>query len=436
MSAVNNFKKLRELAETTEFSGIFGAAIKSQWFAFIMKHAGTFLFSVSFALILLKIGFDIEQYWHTRNKNLSAKAGLLWSVLQGVALGTAIAGTLFLATVFFVPTSVIFVTTMGLDTVRNVGFFLWNVYQLASLRYAVRNDLTDALTKLKYNYYKNIYINNILKHFIGAAIGAFCTVASAFIFLFPKIGVTFAATTIVTIGAVKVSLAGLAGIAAASAMLAPIVVPIAVAVVSKISNLCKPLFSKVFSFFKSSDNSPKPTPVLELPKPVKQPKLVIKNFSDLALAENHKINFNAYSYHTNTREFIIKLIDANQQNVAFTYLRDAISNKIDLLLEQKSNGLSWIQAHQADKRQQKIDALQLLARFLNDNQVTADDKKISAMDELIKFIENKYPAIDDSFFLEESDTRNILNAAKVYAERFPNRGLLANYLPASPSLRS
>jgi hypothetical protein len=434
MSVVESFRKLRELAETTEFSGIFGSAIKSKWFAFIMQHAGTYLFSASLALTLLKIGFDIEQYWKARNKNLSQKSGLLWNLLQAGAIATAVAGSLFFATLFFVPTSAIFVATMGLDTVRNVGLLVWNVYKLASLRFSLRNDLKDPLTRIKYKRLKNIYIDNILRHTIGAAIGLFCTLASASIFLFPKIGIVFTASTIVTIGAVKLSLSGLAGITAAAAMLSPIVIPLAVLAVRKVSNVCRPLSNKVISFFKKTDDAPEL--VSTLVKPAKKPKLVIDNSDKLGEAMRHKLNFDAYSHHSNSRELIIKLIDANERDMAINYLRENIDIKIHELTMQIENSLSWFQYRQADKRQQKIDALSLILVFLDTTYVIPDgDKKISTVNELIKLIEKKYPAVDDSFFLEESDTRNILNALKAYGERFPERGVFSGYLPDSNSPR-
>ena len=425
-----------QTTESIEFSAMFGSNINSKWFEWLMTQTGTYLFSFALVLSFIKLSISLYQFVKNPNKNITRTSSLGWTILQTAIIGTALAGVLVAATTFALATPILFVTAMALDTLRNAGLLIWNISKLASLRFSLRKDLNDPLTKLRYDALKEVYLKNIKQHVIGSIIGVVMTAAASIIFLFPHISlVAGIGTTFITIAGAKIiSIAGIAGVAAPIALLAPLVSP----VLSAIKNLIN-RFSPGKNLHKviEQDSLIEKKPQINFPKIANdKPTLNINTRTSLDKTMQHQLNFSAFSLHSRHREIIIEhIVD---KDLATTAIQKMLDEKITILAADlqkgKMSGYTYFAEQQRPKREQKLHALLLLKQQLADKKdnstftpyeslfKNADrlyKEKFDDMDTLINHIETNFLSVKQSFFLEQSDTQNVIEALKVYAGKFP-----------------
>jgi hypothetical protein len=448
MSDSRNVKKSQnamqaaEAVESTEFTGILGSNVNPKWFDWLMQHSGTYLFTAALFLSILKLGISIYQYVKSLNKNVNENVSLGWAVLQTTMLSTAIIGTLVAAaTIFSVVTPALFVASMAADTLRNLGFLFWNIGKLASLRFQVRKKLKekDPLTELKYEALKEKYIEKINAHAVGSAVGLVMTTAVSIIFLFPHIGLTAIGAAVVG----KITVAGIAGIAAAGALtipLLPTVYRLAKWGLPKIGNGIRNAVKKVYSFFESKfskdeiitnenpnkNQEQQQQPLIQNTKPMRRPLLPttkhpsfeITNETALNDAISHELPFSAFTQHSRFRETIIDHI--NNKELATIALQKMVNEKINSLEVQMNeggtSGFRYFAEKQRPKRIDKLTALKLIKLHLDD--IDDNIRKSDDIMDLIKIIESYFPGVKESFFLDQSDTQNIIEALKVYAYKF------------------
>src|SRR3990167_10025266 len=92
-----------------------------------MQHMGNYLFTVNLLFLILKLGISIYQYVTSPTKTIHETGDLGWNILRAALIGTAVIGSLALASLFMVITPIVFVSTMTADTLSNIGHFFWNI---------------------------------------------------------------------------------------------------------------------------------------------------------------------------------------------------------------------------------------------------------------------------------------------------------------------
>jgi len=421
-------KKLIRVVQRTEFSFVFGSAIQRQWFLTVTQQAGNYLFSTALILWVLRLGFVIYDYATTKNKNLNANSSLLFRTWQTCIAVTAIIGKLAAATAFFAAAPILLLAAVAADTLRNTVLLGWNTYKFSELYFRFSNIHDDSLTTLKVEDLKKTYTNNMKEHAKSAAAGAFFTAAITGIFLLPHVGVPAVAAIGITVAGIKITLTGLAGLSAAGVMIAPIVFPTINKGLKKFDDVCEYVVDSIFSLML---NKPAPKPpqqkkekqkvaMMKKEIPVAKPKVtfLIETKEQLKAARKHKLNFNAHSYHSSYQDLIIERTAT--QELALLGLKKMVDKKIKTLAPQAKDNLSWPGWWQHKKRNQKLAALRDIKRFLENDFIVDknNNKRIETVDDLVEHIERDYPEVDHSFFLHESDTRNILKALKAYDEKF------------------
>lgn len=427
--------------ESTEFSTIFGSNVNPKWSETLMKYSGHYLFSAALILNAIKLGLAIYQFAKSANKSLNKDASFGWTLAQTAVMSTAIFGGLIAASAFVLVTPILFVTTMAIDTLRNIGLMFWNIGQLAALRFSLRKELKDPenhLTKIRYEKLKEKYLADIKGHGIAALIGTVMTSAASILFLFPQIGLGAVGAASIALIGVKISVAQIAGFAAACALgipTIPSVIQFAKWSMKKINQVIRRKAAK-----ENNEELILQNPVVEkLPIEQLSTKKIHVTFNittdkELETAMNYTLNFNAFSKKSNDREIIIESIQ--DQNLAKKALLQMIDKKMLALrteLQNAKNTDSYFQKQQGSKREQKLLALALIKNFLDGNansQTSAMDfeiikyneeisKKFDSASDLISYLEKNLPKVQQSFFLEQSDTQNIIEALKVYAGKFP-----------------
>ncbi|HLX52608.1 MAG TPA: hypothetical protein VKR58_01615, partial [Aquella sp.] len=334
--------------------------------------------------------------------------------------------------------------------------------------FQVRNQLKDPndyLTKLKYEALKKKYVDKIKGHAIGSLVGLAMTVAVSIIFLFPQIGLGAIGTAAFVVAGVKLTVAGIACITAGCALtipLLPTVYGFAKWGLSKIGNGINNGVKKLYSFFKSKvDKEQKSDPIISNEHEKQQQASIrniikpsiptahnsnfkIKDEHALNNAINHDIKFNAFSKHSRFRETIIDHIE--DKNLATTALQKMVNKKIESLAIELEEGKTGDYLHrysaekQRPKREQKLYALLLIKQQLRDSDENVFEKylncfkdfskihqnrsKFNDVGSLINYIESSLPGVTQSFFLDQSDTQNIIEALKVYAYKFSENNII------------
>lgn len=447
-------------AQSAEFFGIFGSNANPKWFEWLMQYAGTYLFTIALLLSFIKLGILSYHFIKSPNKTFNQQGSLAWTVFQTALVGVALVGALVAAPVFTVITPILFVTSMALDTLRNLGLFFWNVGKLALLRFSIRkqlNDPEDYLTKIKYEALKKQYVGKLIEHGIGAVIGTILTAAAAIIFLFPQIGLGAIGAAGLAIGGVKITVAAIAGIGAAGAFAIPLLPTLyrftkwsISAIGNKIKNGIGFIKSQLTTKHEEKsaidhkiEDKPEQQSLIQdqIVSPIQQPEFKIDTEVKLNAAIDHQLAFNAFSLHSRFRKTIIDHID--DKELATHALQKMVNEKISILVAElkksQTNGYQYFTEKQRPKREQKLHALLLIKEQLDnisleDREIFLDSYKDSfknfatikehfsatyTFDTLIKHIESSLPGVKKSFFLEQSDTTNIIEAFKIYAEKFP-----------------
>lgn len=391
---------------------------------FLKVNKGSLVISAALFLQLAKLISEIVSFVKARNKNLSAHTGLAWALIKGLGLTAVIVGSILFAAPFVLGAPIAFVVTAGLDTLRSIFLFGWNVVRLAMLSVSVRN--SDELTQLKAEKLKIVYTENIKNNFIGSVAGLLGTLATVVIFLFPHVGLSSVTAAVITIGTLKTTVGTALGVMASVGMCLPLVVPPVVNLAYGICNVGKKLFNAVFSSSRVEPVRPAPQNQNESEPLVQRPKYQIKNVADLATAIVHTMPHNAHMDRSEFREIVINHIDPEQPLLALTAIRDMVSEKIKVL-EKEYQSDSWIDRLQKGKRLQKLEALKDIKNYLDFNEVkdAALSVIICDVDGLIKYIDRTYPKVNDSFFRHVSDTQNILAALKAY-EKFDRHERVVN----------
>lgn len=424
--------------EAVEFAAMFGANVKSTFFENMMKYAGRYLFTFTLILAFIKFAASTYQFIKNKNKNLTQTSSYFFNAIQTGLVATAIIGSLAATVVFAVLTPALFVGSMALDTLRNLGGLLFNTFKLINLRFSLRKQLADQddhLTHLKYANLKKHYIDNIKEYSLSTVIGAIATTATAIIFLFPHIGLASIGATALTVGAVKVSVAAIAGLGAATAFILP---------------LAKMSFDAIKSKFtrkKAATLTPYTSDTEHISEKsllkVKQPRsFSITNQVEVEKALQHEIKFNALTQHSQMRASIIEHID--DQEVALEAIKTMLNDKIKMiaagLMKKPAYGSNFFYTREKPKRLQKIVALLTVkAHIFGQDAITGAleeyqsflpklplkmGQKFKSLDEVISYIETNLKGVHESFFLQESDTQNVLSAVKTYAHKFPQNELM------------
>lgn len=431
--------------------------IYPKWLAWVIEQAAPFKYTSAFFLALMKLGFAIYQYVKAPNKNINEKTALGWTILNTALIGTAVIGGLVAAPIFL-PITVALITGAALaDTLRNLGFMLWNIGMLAALRFSVRNKLNNPIVKAQYEKYKLKYVAKIKEYALGFVLSSLMTAVLCVVLLTPKIGLGAISATVLVIGGVKTTAAGLAGFVGNITLLVPLATlgyQLGKRLTAKIVNGVRNLFNK--SFFNSKvKTEQKNRPEVrseqqQVAKPdIKAVKIdkdqvkgienhkqantetstakcnnilntqnaVIKNKDELDLALKEELKFNAFFKTSRSREVFIMFIDENKPELANALLMERVKEKIaelDTAIKLNSGFLANKEKH---KREQKREALQLILNHLEDkNKDTYTD-----INDLLVKIKDNYPAVKDSFWRDVSDTQTIINDLDVYNKRFHHR---------------
>lgn len=403
-----------DVAQSTLFAGMFGSTLVEKISNFLMIKEGNFLFTTALFLRIAKLITATYNFVNNRNRNLSHTAEYGWTMLSGLALVAAIGGSILLATTFTLAAPIIFTAVFGADTVRNIFLTIWNAVRWGMLAYQVRGD-ENTLTQLKYEKLSSIYAENVKNHFIGSLIGLLGTAATVVIFLFPHIGLG----AITTAAVLKTTVGGFLGIFSGVAFVAPIVLPkltnLAITGYRKVKNLFNGLFSRRAPAHE--EQQPLLGAQREQPNLVVRPKFRITNVDELVKASHHHIDHAPLMNRSKDRELLLKHINPEDPALALVAIENMVSDKIAVLTQDLAKK-GWLEDRQAYKRRAKVEALTKIQDYLNFREVRNDENlKIDNVDALIKYIDRKYPEVDQSFFRNESDTRNILNALKAY-EKF------------------
>ncbi|CAM4453586.1 MAG: hypothetical protein LEGION0398_MBIBDBAK_00023 [Legionellaceae bacterium] len=398
-------EKTNHVADSIEFTGILGSAVNSAWFETLMKYAGTYLFTFALIFNVIKLGFSIYNFFYSRNKNAREAASLLWTMLQVSLIAVAVIGILVASTTFAVITPILFFTAIAADALRNIALLAWNFFQFIRLAILIGQEKNNNLIAgLQYTELKNKYLANMRQHFIGSVVLLAVATAILFIFVFPHIGLGAVSATIVTVGALNISVAGLTGVIAGISLIGSLM-PLIWQTFQKACNyLYNSLYSVKIKYQPVKDND-------ESNKIDTQEKL--ENLS------NATLHFNAFMYQSNHRELLIKNISYKKPTLALKALIEMLDQKIKSIDDQMKASQHTFFTFTQTYRYEKLEALKKIKDFL-ENGVTEDNlgSKITTFDGLIDFIERQYPNIQQSFFKEESDTGNLLKALKCYAEKF------------------
>lgn len=438
-----------QVTESSTFTALLGSNVNPKWAEWLMKYSGTYSFSIALILKFLGLGISIYQFLKSPNKTLNQQSNLAWNIIQTAGAGVAIFGTLVAASLFAVITPAIFITTLALDTFRNIGLFLWNIGKLASLRFQLSeklHDPEDHLTKLKYQALKKEYLNNIKQHGIGSIVGLLITAAMSVIFLFPHISLGAVGATVVTVGAIKLSITAISAITASSALilpLAPVAFEFSKWLLPKIGNGIKNAAQKIFSFFKGEkvqEDHPSEESVAEQKiKPIlpteKNPNYKISDSTQLN-KEIREDDINVKTFNRRFRETIIDHIE--DKEIAKNALLHWVNDKMKILkgdLQRGKNNNTFFGERERPKREQKLHALLLIKKYFQQDKEEEEDvftnnksyfknfellqKEVASIDALINFIETNLPGVKQSYFLQQSDTQNVIEALKLYAYKFP-----------------
>lgn len=461
-----------EAAKAGKFTLILGSNVNTKWFESLMQYSGPYLFTAALFLFVLKLGISIYQYIKSPNKNINEKVSLGWTILETALIGTAVVGSLVAATLFAVVTPALFFATMAADTLRNIGFFFWNIGKLALLKYSVGKQLSptaeteptidDHLTKLKYQDLKKKYVGKIKAHGLGIVIGLVVTVAVGIVFLFPHIGLAAVGTTAFVVAGIKMTVAGVAGLAAAGALtlpLIPTVYKLAKWGLPKIGNGIKNGVSKVVSLFKSENKKEEQSSLIitedktedKKVQPKQAPILSVAQHDDFVIIQSnldkaidHNLKFSVFGKHSQYREIIIDHI--SDKVTAKLALQKMVDKKILILVSQlrqsTTRGYHYFTEKQRPKRQQKLYALLLIKQQLNDqadpqlfNEYDNDLKNSAKLNhftklnknsfddinDLIAHIKTSLPGVQESLLLDQSDTLNIVVALQKYADKFEEK---------------
>lgn len=396
-------------------------------------------------IFLLQTFSVIYLYRHTENKNINEDAILIWSILRGMVAGVAALGILLATALFvmFTPLAVFCLTAT--ETLRNFGFLLWNVGKLAALRFQLRkqlsnkdeSDLECQLTKLKYEALKAKYIEKIQQFAKAFLIGLAVTIALTFFVVFPMVGLGALLTTgIVVLGAFITTKVAL-GIAVMIVPLLPNIYDFCCWAFPKIGNAIKNGFNKVASFFKKGErqplleNQPKSKPKPETPKSTSQINLSIKDEKDIKKLLEHDLGVSTHTKSSRCREHIIRHI--NKYNNDTTQVKVGAKKVLQAMIDEKINALDvdmtgtndrfkFFTKWQNKDRQAKKEALKIIQKHLEETpSADANTDQFEENKQLIKNIETKYPAVKKSYFKDESDTQNVVEAFAAYNENFVPR---------------
>ena len=230
-----------ELGESSIFTSILGSNANSKWFIWLMQHMGNYLFTVNLLFLILKLGISFYQYVTSPTKTIHETGDLGWNILRAALVGTAMIGSLALASLFVMVTPILFVSTMTADTLINIGRLFWNIKKF--FQQSSEDAKKEASKKIK-------------EYAFSSLIGFIMTAAVSIIFLFPEIGLgAVGAAGFVFLG-VPVTVAGITGVvasialAAASIPLFPAVYQLAKQGATNILNGIK----RAYSFFRPTIN--------------------------------------------------------------------------------------------------------------------------------------------------------------------------------------
>src|SRR3990167_11094231 len=167
-------KGVIQVGESSIFASILGSRANSKAFHWLMQHMGNYLFTINIFFLVLNLCISIYQYVTSPTKTIHETGDLGWNILRAALVGTAMIGSLALASLFVIVTPILFVSTMTADTLINIGRLFWNIkkfFQQSSSEDAKK----EASKKIK-------------EYAFNSFIGFIMTAAVSIIFLFPEIG--------------------------------------------------------------------------------------------------------------------------------------------------------------------------------------------------------------------------------------------------------
>ena len=448
MAWTDKMQDVSEAANAAEFASILASDVHSRWFEILIRSAGTFLFTGALILNALKFYYACRDYSKATNKNLNQKGALAISAIQFGLIATAILGGVCMPILMF--------ASIAVDTVKNILLTGWNVFKLAQLtikvrtgwsisqllrlNFRIKNGLDDPLTQIKYEKLRKKYVEKIKEYGIGAAIGMVISAAVALVLAAPQLGLTGVAAITIGWGVIKTTLAGVFGVLSSVTMLGSFF-----AMRMQIKAKMKSKEEKNAKNEKRLRGEHVDDNVEQLAKNVpsvnagQNAESIYIYPPKIKEVINHKLNFTAWSKHSLFREVIIRNIDKDAQKsamqVLYTMVTDKIENLKDQIIKAENSSISFLRSLQKNTRQQKIDALRLIQKFLLKETITdAQGSLIQNIAGLIAHIKATYPAVYDSFFLDKSDTSNVIKATKAFGLRFDAKQKNLSVLAVGESL--
>lgn len=390
--------EVNSAALSIEFTFIFGSNYWSKIATFVLNHAEKYLFFSALVLIYFELGFLIYNFYNNTNKNINEISGLSYVVAKTAVITAAVTGGILFAPQFILLTPIFFVVSISMDLIRSVGLLCWNIFSLADLYFSNKNNIHNDFSKQKYNKLKSIYIKNIWEYSILSLTSLIMTAATVIVFLMPHISPAFVATAVI-LGPLKTTIAGFAGMIGGATMFTTFFAPIFTQAALKFPKFCKSLYKRLVN---QKDEA------IELIT-LKSKTPTIDNTKKLNKAMNVKVDHHNFYYRAKDRELIIENISQDKPELA----RGALAS----MAETKSKELPKSQT-------KKIQVANIIKAYANGEKVIDNfgDVKSNAAS-VLDYINRKFPSINYSFLRHESDTKNLVNAFQVYADRFERQAI-------------